>query len=223
MTRLYSERSNSTFRLEAQHRNRVPMATRSLGSNAFSSRSGSLVGATPPRGTARRTRPFVAAFLLLLADLGCGLARGAGSDQEVAWQTYADQMQVRDWNRTLEVSIADAPSTAGSEGVIDLLVTNRSNEEVWFPPGYGAILLTYSEENLRWEEVKNRATYLGDGEIIEPRLSEASSWAAVTSVAPTLDTLGKPAMLRVLIVGRVVRDGAVTEEAVGGYIDVDLS
>ena len=172
--------------------------------------------------TARWFTRLLACSLALFVAVACSPPGEIDSNRDAAWRTYSDQLAVRDWNDTIEVSPADALPGAASDGVVDLLVTSRSDEEIWFPPGYGTILLTYSQDDNKWEEVENLVTYLGNGDTIEPQQSEGSNWVAVASVAPALD-FNDVSLLRVLIVGHVVRDGTVTEETVGGYVDVELS
>jgi len=158
---------------------------------------------------------------LLSALAGCD-SEGAAESGEAsrAWETYAAQTGVTSWNDALEISVAE--DSAPSPGIIDLVVMNRSKYGIRFSPGYGAVILVYSEANKEWTAVANRMTYTGEEEVLVPWESGGGDWLAATSVIPTLDAGEAPAAVRVLIVGRQLQEDGVAGEAVGGYVDAGI-
>lgn len=138
------------------------------------------------------------------------------------WEAFAGQSEVRDWNETIELSVPDPPEDIRQSDFIELLVMDRSaDERVWFPVGYGARLILLPEGADKWQELTNGMQYVGNEDTLEPRVASQSNWVALVTVAPELPPLERPAILRVLVMGRLVVDGSPTGVYVGGYADID--
>jgi len=138
------------------------------------------------------------------------------------WEAFAGQSEVRDWNETIELSVPDPPEDIRQSDFIELLVMDRSaDEKVWFPVGYGARLILLPEGAGKWQELTNTMQYVGNEDTLEPRVASQSNWVALVTVAPELPPLETPAILRVLVLGRLVADGYPVGAYVGGYADIE--
>lgn len=83
-----------------------------------------------------------------------------GIDQ--SWEVFAGQTEVRDWNKTIELSISEPSEGVLQKDFIELLVMDRSaDEEVWFPVGYGAKLIMLPQGADKWQELTNSMQYSG--------------------------------------------------------------
>jgi len=107
---------------------------------------------------------------------------------------------------------------------IALGLYNESGEYIWFPDsGYGASSFIYLESEGKWVKLEDRSVYLSEAEKILPPKGKEEWWFGIVSVAPILPPdVQPPVTIRVVVVGRIYRDGKPTDEEVGTYLDVTL-
>lgn len=174
--------------------------------------------------TAKHMLGVALTMLLSLSSFSCASRVDAfNREAESAWAPLARDMGINDWNASLEVVVPETGDKADEGQIIDVLVMNRSNKSIWFPLGYGAKAFLYSREGESWAELPNAVTYVGREDTLVPRTSPSSNWAAQVSLHPTIPPVNGGAILRIIAVGRIVSQGAVTDQAVGGYADLHLS
>ncbi len=101
---------------------------------------------------------------------------------------------------------------------------NESGDYIWFPNSrYGTASLIYLESEGKWVELKDRAIYLSDSEEVLAPKSKGEWWFTIVSVDPILPPdIQPPVTVRVVVIGRIYRDGKPTDEEVGTYLDVTL-
>jgi|GEM_PF-4569101 len=100
---------------------------------------------------------------------------------------------------------------------------NESGEYIWFPTTqHGARSFIYSESESRWVELEDREIGFEVEEILPPKGKE-KWWFGIIRVAPILPPdVQPPVTIRVVVVGKIYRDGKPTDEEVGTYLDVTL-
>jgi hypothetical protein len=103
---------------------------------------------------------------------------------------------------------------------IDIDVENISVDAIWFEPGCGARIWIYDEVKGKWTEVRDKIVNSGVGTVVEPKGKEPSRTLA--GVEPDLPQGNDPITIRVTVMGKVYRDGKITDEDVGGWVDVTL-
>ncbi len=169
-------------------------------------------------GLPRRILLITACFALLLAGcLGSFLGDAVPEEAEQAFQL---QSPIHEKNSQLELEVVEE-RPQGSR-IIDLLLMNRSDVSIAFPPGYGARIFVLDAQGNSWREIPNGATYHGHGDILEPKQSGLSNWVALVSIAPSQEQLQGASILRVTIQGKVIRNGQVTEEVIGTYATLEI-
>jgi hypothetical protein len=164
----------------------------------------------------------IVAVLLATSSSCASLFQGPSVGQPPAWESFRSLLPVSEWNKSIEVTLANPPELKFSAYVVDVLVMNRAQEDISFGPDYGARALLYSAKRKTWVELDNEMTYVGKGEILVPKRSPDSNWAALVVAVPSIPEVSDGDLLRIAVVGRVVSSSAPTETTVGAYIDVDL-
>ena len=107
-----------------------------------------------------------------------------------------------------------------------LILENRSNESFWFPqPAYGTRIFTFSESDSAWVEVGEQ--YFIDlseeeADILVPQGQEGHSSTLVVVHPDIPANNNEPVTLRIVVVGKVYKNGVPAGEEVGNYIDVTL-
>jgi hypothetical protein len=96
----------------------------------------------------------------------------------------------------------------------------KSPNHIEFSYDYGVRLFLYNDE--KWVEIENAMTYDESvrKEIILPL--EGLNRYGSAGLVPYYPNLKKSMPLRIVLIGRLVDDGEVSEEKTAGYIDVTL-
>jgi hypothetical protein len=162
-------------------------------------------------------------FVLLLLLTSCAVLSSASlQGKGPEWQSFAADVPVSEWNRSLEVTIPQSPRFIGAAFVVDALLMNRSQKEISFPPDYGARAFIYSVAEDSWSEVENNMRYRGGVDILVPKSGPDSNWAALVTIIPDISNAAEGDLLRIVLVGDVVSGGATADERVGAYVDFEL-
>jgi hypothetical protein len=129
-------------------------------------------------------------------------------------------ISAKEMNTKVQLTAPDGWNTFKIGDVIGLDVGVMSEEQIAFPPDYGARMFIY--ENNQWKEVANFMTYPEGSIILSPRkgnyLNDGSA-----NLDPMLTDATHPVTLRIILVGNIYRDGQVTNEKTAAYIDVNLT
>jgi len=123
-------------------------------------------------------------------------------------------------NTKMEITAPDGWNTNKIGDHIGLNVGVISEDQISFPPDYGARMFIF--QNGQWNEVANFMTYPGGSIVVSPRNGNYLNDEA-TDVLPILSDVKTPVTLRIILVGSIYRDGKVTAEKTAGYIDVNLT
>lgn len=107
---------------------------------------------------------------------------------------------------------------------ITMGLDNESGEYIWFPTyRCGARSLIYSESEGRWIELQDRGIEVSSREMVLPPRGKGDWWFTIIGVDPSLPPdVQPPVTIRVIVVGRIYRDGRPTDREVGTYLDVTL-
>ena len=164
----------------------------------------------------------LAALLIIVASTSMCQPRSK-VDLHGGPDSFAEEAGLSRLNSDLEVTVPEPPTTMYSRIVASALVMNRGSSNIRFPAGYGTRLFMRGPGTLGWVEIRNLTEYLGSGEVLEPRTSGFSNWAAAVSFSPDLPPSDQPIVLRVLVVGELMADRKGTGESTGGYVDVTIN
>jgi len=120
--------------------------------------------------------------------------------------------QIRVWSPDGKVLKINMP--------ISLAVQVVGSEEVIFPRDFGNRMFRYTDEG--WVEVENVPTDWGEGFfLLSPSNGGPGDWTS-TRVFPWFEQTDEPILLRVFVEGKVYRQDEMTDDPVGGYVDVTL-
>lgn len=105
---------------------------------------------------------------------------------------------------------------------LELVVDNKSDHPVWFTDDYGVRIFIYIDNE--WMEIEDKMSY-ETGEqyefMLPPSHGDPFEMGA-SSMVPYQHNLKKTVPLRVIIIGRVVENKKVTQQATAAYIDLIL-
>jgi hypothetical protein len=104
--------------------------------------------------------------------------------------------------------------------VVSINVEGISEDQIAFPPDYGARMFIY--ENNQWKEVANFTTYPDGSIVLSPRKGNPFNDGG-TALDPILTDMANPVTLRIILIGNIYRDGQITAEKTAAYIDVNLT
>jgi hypothetical protein len=152
-------------------------------------------------------------------------ARSQGLEQTAtrAEEAFSDQFGLDRLDNQIDIDLTEEDGSVVNGGQIQLLVANRSKKAVWFPPGYGSRLFIRESSEGEWIEIKNQVTYVGDGDLLEPRGSGSGNWAGVVTVSAGDCPLDEVGILRIVVTGRVASDGIISDIHTSSFIDISLT
>lgn len=152
-------------------------------------------------------------------------ARSQGSERTTtrAEEAFSDQFGFEGLDNQIDIDLTEEDGSVVNGGQMQLLVANRSKRAVWFPPGYGSRLFIRQSSEGEWMEIQNQVTYVGDGDLLEPRGSGSRNWAGVVTVSAGDYPLDDAEVLRIVVTGRVASDGIISDSHTSSYIDISLT
>jgi hypothetical protein len=157
--------------------------------------------------------------VILLMTTTCG-GKNTSSQEEIAFATLIP-IPMNEGVHLKLVEVRDG--IEGGPPTITFILENRSNERLWFPsPGYGAQIFVYSKPTGEWQKVKDLSIYMSESENILVPKGEGINWRDWVGVTPDLSDTSGAVTVRVVVIGKVYRDGSPTDEKMGTYIDVKL-
>jgi hypothetical protein len=105
---------------------------------------------------------------------------------------------------------------------VDLTLENFSKDKIKFPTDYGVRIFSFNRSDGQWSEIVNGMKYFPPGNPqISPKGPDSPGVIGI-GLWPLLENKGASIDLRVVVVGNVEKDGVLTEEQVGAYIDLTL-
>ncbi len=102
---------------------------------------------------------------------------------------------------------------------IGLQVKVVSEDEISFAHNFGARIFTRVED--RWVELENAIRY-PEGSIILSSRPQPTRKAQIVIVAPIITDSDTPTTVRIILFGKIFRDGKVTSEITAASINIDL-
>ncbi len=172
----------------------------------------------------------VTLFIMLINVASCSKTELPATSQATPASTqqvaFATTIPIDEMNTLIQLE--QAPRSAGSLGLNPLLtvlyVSNLSGEVIGFPYDYGTKILRYSEMNQTWTEVKNLNKYSPSWNDI---LLEPKGWNSVDTkpviVLPDISHTIQPIEIRIVVQGKIYRNGLPSADEVVAYIDIVLT
>lgn len=106
----------------------------------------------------------------------------------------------------------------GDPITVEVYVTGK--DEIIFPPDFGVKVFSY--EHNEWMRVETVPITSPSHSIVLPPSNGDSPVTGETMVSPILSDESRTRLLRIFVSGNIYRNGVVTEEKIGAYVDVIL-
>lgn len=116
-------------------------------------------------------------------------------------------------NKPLEFSIGDS---------VELDLINLSDTVIQFPVGFGLEIYTFNNQANRWDSVENAVEYKSNAEYILLDSKDTPTFFRGVGLHPVLSLQNDPIVIRVVVIGEVLRNGEPSGEQVGAYVDVTM-
>ncbi len=123
-------------------------------------------------------------------------------------------------NRKIRLLTPEGLNTFEINSRISVVVEVVGSQAILFPPDYGITLFRYDDGE--WAQVQEVPATYAHGDVVLPPSQGNVLLTGIASAFPVLSQTDKPVLLRVFGFGRVMREGVVTDEVEGAYIDVVL-
>ena len=130
----------------------------------------------------------------------------------------------QEMNKRFSIQAPPAINTFRTKDIVQLVIKLNSAEPkdpLTFQYNLGARI--FIEKNDQWIEIKNAEIYQNSpGKII---LSPSDKWPKnqfVQAFKPELPDVTKITVVRFNLIGNIIKNGSVTDERTGAYIDVTL-
>ncbi len=164
--------------------------------------------------TVYRSKIYAVLILTMLIN-SCGIAVTTSSSKESSFRALYPNCDI---NSTI-VFLPVQPNYKFGD-YINLSYKNTSQNQIAFPPDAGVKIFTYDQENSKWLEIKNNMQYSSSPEpyIVVDSEDKMTSYDGIVISPDTSATT--PTEIRAAIIGHVYRDGLVTDECVGAFIDI---
>jgi hypothetical protein len=161
-------------------------------------------------------KPYLWFILLLFGAIGCQQKSVAPPMPDVG-------VSPQEMNKRFTVQAPRGINTFRTKDIVQLaikLIPNDPQDQLAFQYNLGARL--FIEQKDQWVEIKNAVNYRQDtGKII---LSPSDPWGNSNGAffKPALPDVTKTTVVRFILIGNIIKNGDVTEEKTGAYIDVTL-
>ena len=121
-------------------------------------------------------------------------------------------------NKNIYLRAPDEWNDFKTESFIRILVNVATEDAIIFPYNFGVRIFIFDNG---WTEIENTGTYLSlDNITIAPGMDFLSG--GIVTLMPDLDDYSQPVLLRVFVIGNILRDEKMTGEVVGSYITSDV-
>jgi len=123
-------------------------------------------------------------------------------------------------NRKIRLLAPEGLNTFEINSSIAVVVEVVGSEDILFPPDYGITLFRYDDGE--WAQVQEVPATYTHGDVILPPSQGNILLTGTAVTTPILPETDKVVLVRVFVFGRVMREGVVTDDVEGAYIDVVL-
>jgi len=165
---------------------------------------------------------IVVISIVLLEVIGYGCSNSEPKISRDLQESFKNQVPVNDMNKSFCIWV-DSSNYAelkfGSD--IYVVIENLSDQQIFFPLGYGTRLFIVRDN--KWVEIMNKNEYYGNGSILFPKgiqLGYLISTGIRPIIGPNIKYEGNQEILRIVIIGELISDGKKTGISAGAYTDV---
>ncbi|HNT23828.1 MAG TPA: hypothetical protein PKM21_05650 [Anaerolineales bacterium] len=161
-------------------------------------------------------------FWPVLILFGLVIVIGACTPRQ-AWEedsAFVDFQSIRDVNDSLVITYLDDMSDGKIGSKVYLGINNCSNKEIWFPGNWGVRIYQKAEDG--WVEIADQMISVQSQELILKPSGDEYGSVSSTVVRPDIYNNGDPIVIRIIVIGAVIRHGVVTDEQIAAYVDVTL-
>lgn len=139
-------------------------------------------------------------------------------------EDFLEMFKVNDMNEHFSISVNNSDDSNLRYGSnIDIVVYNKSKQEIYFPPDSSMKLFVVRENT--WIEIENFVTY-GDELILLPNGSlfgDTRSTLVNPVLLPDMDKkVDERDIVRVAMIGELLSSGNPTGTLVGAYTDIEM-
>ena len=152
-------------------------------------------------------------FAMLISN--CDSSTTTGSSKEISFESLYP-----DCNMNSTIVFLPLQPNYKFENYITLSYRNTSKKQIAFPPDAEVGIFIYEKGNSKWAEVRNNIQYSSSPKpyVIIGSAGEMSNYGSIVIAPDISDDSSKE--IRVAITGHVYRDGVVTDECVGAFINI---
>lgn len=135
-------------------------------------------------------------------------------------QAFRSELTVQDINTSIVLVSATVDQSRQAGLLVTARLTNLSEQWVVFPPAYGAVGYSWSEDSEQWERIPNTVRTAEVPFLLGPAGgSDATSGTVVFSPGRTWPASGT---LRLAVLGALRNDDGSLGDEIAAYIDVRL-
>lgn len=116
-------------------------------------------------------------------------------------------------NKPLEFFIGDS---------VELDLINLSDNVIRFPVGFGLEIYAYNDQTNQWDSIENEGEYKSNAQYILLNSKDTLPFFTGMGLHPILPMQDEPIVIRVVVIGEVLRDGEPSGEQTGAYVDVTI-
>lgn len=165
-------------------------------------------------------------LFFLLAAILCSCIPVRPKVSESLETSFRELMLVDDINKSFQIYIDSTDRESMKFGSdIHVVIKNLSNQQIFFPVGYGIRLFIIRDSE--WVEILNKNKYYGDGSFLRPKGIQELGDRISTGVRPILPSqIGfedDQEILRIVMIGELMSDEEKTGIPVGAYTDIFVS
>jgi hypothetical protein len=160
--------------------------------------------------------------LVLISLLGCsGGANTVSDDMEIKFQATFPGVEM---NKAFSLKVRTPEKTYQLGSGILFTLNNLSPHRISFPPD--SFIRILAKNNGEWIELDNSATYSGEL-VLAPQgtllLDRGLTGLRPVVPANKLNEVEDELLVRIVMVGEIVKDNVPTGQYVGSYIDIPMS
>lgn len=123
------------------------------------------------------------------------------------------------FNKSFQITAPAPLNTFKIGDVIGLDIEVIGENPIAFNYDYGSVLFVLADKE--WTEIPNFMDYPQGTLILQPARGDALK-KGVAVIDPLLPDTRTDVLLRIILIGNIVKDGEQTDERVAGYIDLKL-
>jgi hypothetical protein len=154
-------------------------------------------------------------LLLLVLTAACSHANSRE-------RAFSRLLQSDDVNSSILLSPVAAERTPSVGAFVAAQIENRAEEEVVFPPGYGARGFIWLDADGVWEEISNEVDYPDVGFELGPA-GGSTPFISTVNFASTDPRIGETVAIRILVEGSLRPHGEAENVSIAAFVDVALT